>query len=378
MVLKQIMKDLWREWSWALFYTIVATMTLMAILYLSIGFSTVRKQSSSIKSFVDQKVVMFEIMETQMQPSPAKTGANKHQASDPSKMINFLQKSLSKEGKAGSYFFIGNNGFIDAKYEQILILFGQYSNLTGLEYSSPMALFAPEANKEDVGTKLSVVGKEIQIVETFGSDFSLFHPLSYFDAENPFWSKTLILCTRDLETVNRMFPTWNLSSEVLSRMVLVNPSDAEVDQLQHKFYDQYGKLYKGISTKDFTQTSTDPSMRAYKLFILFYTLSGFLLILLLLLNVIRMIEINIAEYTVHHLYGAPIRIIQRRVGGYVLALNILPIVGVIYVLVVNQMAIWYFLPLVIAFILVLYLFSTSFVSKRIGTLNGLGNLRRDY
>ena len=111
---------------------------------------------------------------------------------------------------------------------------------------------------------------------------------------------------------------------------------------------------------------------------MFYILSGFLLILLLLLNVIRMIEVNIAEYTVHHLYGAPIRIIQRRVGGYVLALNILPIVGVIYVLVVNQMAIWYFLPLVIALILVLYLFSAGFVSKRIGTLNGLGNLRRDY
>ena len=135
MVLKQIMKDLWREWSWALFYTIVATMTLMAILYLSIGFSTVRKQSSSIKSFIDQKVLMFEIMETQMQPDLTQAGANKYQAPDPSEMVNFLQKSLSQKGKAGSYFFIGNNGFIDPKYEQILILFGQYSNLTGLEYS---------------------------------------------------------------------------------------------------------------------------------------------------------------------------------------------------------------------------------------------------
>lgn len=378
MVMKQITKDLWREWSWSLFYTIVATMTLMAILYLSIGFSTVRKQSSSIKSFVDQNVVMFEIMETQMQPSPAKNSTNKYQEPDPNEMMNFLQKSLSKKGKAGSYFFIGNNGFIDPKYEQILILFGQYSNLTGLEYSAPMALFAPGTNKEDVDTKLLVAGKEIQIVDTVGSDFSLFHPLSYFDAKNPFWSKTLILCTSDFETVNQMFPTWNLSSEVLSRMVLVDPSDAEVDQLQHKFYDQYGKLYKGISTKNFTQNSTDPSMRAYRLYILFYILSGFLLILLLLLNVIRMIEVNIAEYTVHHLYGAPIRIIQRRVGGYALTLNILPIIGVIYVLVVNQMALWYFLPLVIGLILVLYLFAAGFVSKRIGTLNGLGNLRRDY
>lgn len=378
MVLKQIIKDLFREWSWSLFYTIVATMTLMAILYLLIGYSSVRKQSSSINSFVNQNVMMFEIMETQMQPNLTQSDEPKQVDSNSSEMMNFLQKSLSTDGKAGSYFFIGNNGFIDPKYDQLLILFGQYSNLTGLEYDSSMALFAPEVNKEDVRTNVSIAGKKIQVANTFNSDFSLFHPLSFFDSDNPFWPKTLILCTKDFETVNRMFPTWILSNEVLNRMVLVNPTNAEIDQIQHRFYSQYGKLYKGISTRDFTKISTDPSIRAHRLYICFFILSGFLLIILLLLNVIRMIEVNIAEYTVHHLYGAPIRTIQKRVGGYVIALNILPMIGVIYVLTINKMAIWYFFPFVLALTLALCLLSAGFVSKRIGTLNDLGNLRRDY
>ena len=33
MVLKQILRDVRKEWTWALFYTIVATMTVMAILF---------------------------------------------------------------------------------------------------------------------------------------------------------------------------------------------------------------------------------------------------------------------------------------------------------------------------------------------------------
>ena len=39
MVWKQILKDLRKEWAWAFFYTVVATMIAMAILYLSVSFS---------------------------------------------------------------------------------------------------------------------------------------------------------------------------------------------------------------------------------------------------------------------------------------------------------------------------------------------------
>ena len=58
-------------------------------------------------------------------------------------------------------------------------------------------------------------------------------------------------------------------------------------------------------------------MRAHRLYMWFYILSGVLLLIMMMCNVIRMVEAHVADYTVHHLYGAPIRLIQQRVGGFV-------------------------------------------------------------
>ena len=71
MVLKQVLRDIQKEWTWAIFYIIVATMTAMAILYLSVSFSSVRKQYSSIRSYIDKEVVMFQFMPCLLYTSPS-------------------------------------------------------------------------------------------------------------------------------------------------------------------------------------------------------------------------------------------------------------------------------------------------------------------
>ena len=283
MVLKQVLRDIQKEWTWAIFYIIVATMTAMAILYLSVSFSSVRKQYSSIRSYIDKEVVMFQFMPTQMEPA-----SSNRQISNSPDVISYLQHNLSADGNAGSYVFIGNDGFVDAKYGSILILFGQYGNLAGLDYESSMAFFTPESHKEDVGKSFTIAGQKIDVIGTVGSDFDLFNPIYYIEAENPMLSNALILCTRDFQTIDAMFPWWRLSSEVFGRMVLLNPSDAEINQLQSMFYNEYGALYRGISTEEFTKTTTVASIRAHRLYIWFYILSGVLLLLLLLCNIIRL------------------------------------------------------------------------------------------
>lgn len=378
MVIKQILRDLRKEWSWAFFYAVVVTMIAMAILYLSVSFSSVQRQSAAIRSFVDQNVIMFQLKTVQMEANREATVLSNESKQDPVDIMDYLQRNLSKEGNAGSFVFVGNDGYFDSKYEQILILFGKYSDLSGLHYDGSMALFVPEAHKEDVGKEFLISGQNLRIADSAGSKYSLFHPLHFFDSDDLMLSNTLILCTRDFQTVNGMFPRWGLSSEVFGRMVLVDPSDKEVDQLQRIFYEQSGTLYTGISTKDFTQVTTSASIRAHRLYIWFYILSGVLLLILLICNIIRVIETHIADYTVHHLYGAPIRIIQKRVGGFVLALNMLPIVGIVFVLFRNEMTLWYVLPLGIALVAGLCLFAAMYASKRIGTMNNLQNLRRDY
>lgn len=378
MVWKQILKDLRKEWTWAFFYTVVATMIAMAILYLSVSFSSVQRQSAAIRSFVRRNVVMFQMKTVQMEPNPEGAASANRQQKKPDAVLDYLQHSLSADGKAGSFVFVGNDGYVDKKYTQILILFGQYSTLAGLHYDGDMALFVPEAHREDAGGSVTISGREIETVANAGVQFDLFHPLHYIEPDNPLLSDTLILCTRDFQAVNKMFPWWGLSGEVFGRMVLVDPSDAEIEQLQKLFYEQKGILYTGISTEDFTQITTSASIRAHRLYILFYLLSGALLVILLICNIIRIIETHVAEYTVHHLYGAPIRTIRRRVGGFVLVLHILPIIGIVFVMLRNEMALWYVLPLRMAFVTGLCRFAAVYAGKRIGTMNSLQNLRRDY
>lgn len=378
MILKQILKDLRKEWTWAFFYTVVVTMTAMAIVYLSISFSSVSKQFSFIESFIENNVVMFNLMVTEMERAPNESDSTEKPIASFSDKMNYLQESLSSEGKAGSFVFVGNDGYVDDKYKQILVLFGQYEKLAGLDSSESMALFVPEISSEDVGSTVELAGKEIKVVNTIPSDFSLFHPLHYIEAGSSLLSNTLVLTTKDFKAVDNMFPWWGLDHEAFQRMVLVNPSNIEVEELQGLFYNQFGTLYKGTSTDDFTQITTNPSLRAHRLLMTFYILAGILLIFLLLINTIRMIEVHVIDYTVHHLYGAPISLIQRRVGGFVLVLNILPLIGFIFVLVVNDLAMWYQLPFMILLIAGLYAFAAAYVKRRIGTLNSLQNLRRDY
>lgn len=298
MVWKQILKDLRKEWAWAFFYTVVATMIAMAILYLSVSFSSVQRQSAAIRSFVRQNVVMFQMKTVQMEPNPEGAAPANRQQKNPDAVLDYLQHSLSADGKAGSFVFVGNDGYVDKKYTQILILFGQYSTLAGLHYDGDMALFVPEAHREDAGGSVTISGREIETVANAGVQFDLFHPLHYIEPDNPLLSDTLILCTRDFQAVNKMFPWWGLSGEVFGRMVLVDPSDAEIEQLQKLFYEQKGILYTGISTEAFTQITTSASIRAHRLYILFYLLSGALLVILLICNIIRIIETHVAEYTV--------------------------------------------------------------------------------
>lgn len=378
MVIRQIIKDLRKEWSWAFFYTVVATMIAMAVFYISISFPMAQRESASIQSFIEQNVIMFRFQNAQMEPNKENSDSVNDGDQYSEDIMDYLQSSLSKVGKAGSFVFVMNDGYTDAKYEQILILFGQYGKLAELSYEEEMAVFVPKTCSDDVGKKLLISGQEIEVVDCIDAKFKLYHPLFYIDVGDSLLENTLILCTNDFKKAHQMFLGWGLSSEVFERMVLVDPSAEEMNQLQAQLYEKKGMLYTGISTEDFTKTTTTADIRTHRLLLWFYILAGILLIIMLVCNMIRLIETHVADYTVHHLYGAPIRIIQERVGGFVLALNMFPIIGIIFILSINKMVLWYILPICIVLVLCLCFFVALYAGRRVGTMNGLKNLRRDY
>lgn len=59
----------------------------------------------------------------------------------------------------------------------------------------------------------------------------------------------------------------------------------------------------------------------------------------------------------------PSRLIQQRVGGFVFSLNILPIVGVLFVLAANELTLWYLQPFCMVLILALCVFAACYAGK---------------
>lgn len=60
MFLQQILQHLRREWRWTIFYTLVMTMTAVGIAMLVISFGLILKTSAMSRSFIKDKVVLFQ------------------------------------------------------------------------------------------------------------------------------------------------------------------------------------------------------------------------------------------------------------------------------------------------------------------------------
>lgn len=376
MIIKQIIRDLRKEWSWVLFYVIVSTMTVMAVFYLTLSFSIVKRNARGMQSFIDQKVTLFEEETLPLQPKDEEALHQATHEQDPTHLISALQQMFSQSGRAGSFVFVGNEGKENPEYDQILILLGQYAELTGLRDNEETVLFVPDTHKEDDGKMISVAGSSYRIAGTFSDDYLLFHPSYSFDGRD--LSNTLILCTKDFQTVNDMFPWWNLQREVFRRMVLIDPLTEEVETIENLYYKHFGTLCRGISTERYAQVSMDASIRAHKLYLVFYVLSGILLLIFFICNMIRVMETHMRDYTIHHLYGATVRTIMWRVGGFIFVVH-LPLLSIIlWMIMISGTTLWYVFPLSLLATLGISFFAAEYVAKRIGMMNALSNLRRDY
>lgn len=62
---------------------------------------------SGIRSFVRRNVVMFQMKTVQMEPNPEGAASANRQQKNPDAVLDYLQHSLSADGKAGSFVFVG-------------------------------------------------------------------------------------------------------------------------------------------------------------------------------------------------------------------------------------------------------------------------------
>lgn len=366
MVWKQILRDLKKEWSWALFYALVTSLMLVGAVLVSFSYRYYIKEMAPARKFVDNNVYYFQSMQL---PDNLRVDM-----SGDVRFKELLREAFLEEGNAGSYV----SGMPVDGFEDMTIVLGKYIDLMGLECPGETRAYVGKGAADRVGSTLEFEGIPVQVAGILPKDFQIYFPTDAFRPTDGAYDQMLILCVRDLETAEEMFPWWGIGNAIRERLILVDPDPQQIDFIQRSALSA-GSVYYANSVESHLKTSTEPLMRNYRTVLLFFVFTAVLLVVLLVCNVLRMVEAKVADYTVHHLYGAPVRLIQRRVGGFVLVINALPaLCACYYPLRDPETYTLAALPAVAALLAGLYLFVSWYVKKRIGTLKGLGNLRRDY
>lgn len=377
MIIRQVIDNWRREWTWTIFYTVVMTVAAMGIFMLVISFSSISKKARSLQSFVKKNVVLLQMQPVSLQPTQGGQDPARRLPSASPDLKAFLQNAFSSKGHAGSFFELpaGRN----LPYDTICVLLGEYSSLQNLSYEGSIAVFVPPSHQEDVGKTIRLGNQDLIIQSTCSPNFMIYHPiLPYGFGEG---EKYIVLCSRDFDTIRQMFlhdthePVEELA---LEHLVLVNPSDEELQEIQTKLYKTLGRLYRGITTADFMKTTTIADLRATQLYLSYYVLCSIILVLLAITNIIRMVEANITEYTIHYIYGASLSQLRWQVACFTLTLHILPMVGIGHLILINHLKGASFFPLALAFVLGLSYGMGRYAEKRVGNLRTIQNLRRDY
>lgn len=340
----------------------------MGSVFLMGSFTYLLGQYDQAQALINNNVYIFETKNTKIKHDTVIDSS-----ADKEELITFLNESFAKDSNIGSFVFVQNSPFTNYDYDNILILFGSYSECAGFPSTSDLEAYVPENKSNEVGESISFSLKNINVAGTYSDDFSLFHPTYYFDSNH--FNNTLILCCNDFETVNSMFPWDSLSTEVFFRMIVVNPSDEDLKMIEQEYYENFNEVYLSESAETAIQRSTLSTLRAYKLYLIFYVIAGVIFFICTLLNLTNLIKNNLLEYTVHYIYGATLEQIQLRVKMLILILNVIPFIGLLIILYFNRMT-QASLILVLAF-LVLFMcwYSSTYVKNKIVSLNALEEMR---
>lgn len=372
MFLQQILQHLRREWRWTIFYTLVMTMTAVGIAMLVISFGLILKTSAMSRSFIKDKVVLFQRKTIPLVSTGGRRPSTRSSLSSQADLKAYLQASFSTQGKAGSYCSIPAGESLP--YDSIRILLGAYPSLLHLFYKGSMAVFVPPSHQEDVGKTIRLGNQDLVIQGAFPERFMVYDPSAFYEHDNNY----LLLCTRDFTKVLQMFPKSVIDDPIISNLVLVNPSDEEIQDMQTRLYEAFGHLYLGVTAADFIHQNRLPDVRAIQLYFSYYILCFIILVLLAITNIIRMVEANITEYTIHYIYGASLSQLRWQVACFTLTLHILPMVGIGHLILINHLKGASFFPLALAFVLGLSYGMGRYAEKRVGNLRTIQNLRRDY
>ncbi len=337
-LIRQILRDVWKEAGWVLFYGILTSAVILALLLIGQSYSHVSAQNEAVTRFVDNGITITRIQDTRynVSPVPAQKPPSVQQADT---LSAYYGEIFSPTGNGGTYVMMpGRLG-----YTQVIVLLGVYADLTPFgKINAEGVTFAVSFDQRAQAEDTIRIGDTDYPLHLAPEDMDLYHPLFYLTAESGFLKDTLFVFSKNYGAIQTLFPAsefWELrESDLLGRIILRSPSEADLIRLRSVVSKNTGQFVHIQTIEDYLSSTTVSGVRTHQTYLLFYITAICVLLGAMLRNLYRIQNRKIPDYVTHHLFGASRGFILARMTGFGLLYHAIPIVCVLHILSINEMA----------------------------------------
>lgn len=334
-LMRQVFSDLWKELGWVLFYGIITSAAIMAIILIGQSYTQVSSHNDAVTQFVENRVTLTRIQGTQYNAPKAASTATPH-GEEPESLSSYYGDVFSPQGNAGTYVLMpGRLGFT-----QVIVLLGQYADFTPFGITPDHGVtFAVSSDLEGQDT-ISIQGNTWPL-HPAPDNMELYHPMFYLTAESGYLTNTLFVFSKDYEAVQTLFPDsefWELRErELLGRIILCDPAQEDIIRLRRVVSSHTGDYVNVQSIEDYLRSTTATGVRTHQIYLLFFVASALVLLGAMLANLYRILRKKLPDYTIHHLFGASHLWILARMFCFGLLYHGIPLVWTLHMMKLNHL-----------------------------------------
>lgn len=338
MILHQAWRDVKREGIWVWMYTALMTIVFtFLVTQVDEMFDTWRNckqlyifEKNEICCVVKKKIPLKGKEEEE------KGEEEKKKEKEIEKKKKAEQKFLTNE-KVGGFCILTNDWFlkVNADCEYIILLTGSYVKSMGLDYGTGAQFYYTE-EQEHLPDSIKIGNREIPVANQIEKDFTLFHPRMFSGDEREDLGKTMLLCCENIKIAEGLFEEiYQLDEEMLEYMIIGQATETEKESLLIELNQMYDAYFEIVPVREYSEQRTIEFAKDF-IFRCGYVLVAMAFLLRMLYeNMRQMIVRKSKEYEIHHLYGETRRMLERRVGYFVLLLHFIPCMGIVYKIMEN-------------------------------------------
>lgn len=324
-LLKQIIGDIFQELSWIVLYGIVLTVILLPLDSVVGWLQESFDSTQAVLSYDIANTISITTRSLDDYTSSDSQISNNQQASSGNQISpSYLRSLLSPEGKGG-LCLISTSSLLGV--DQVIILAGTYVDVVDLEENGgdTYYLSADVASDRESGT-IKINGED-RAFNILPEDFCFYRlRRSLISSRNMDLSRTMVVLTRDYDTLVDLMGGTAYSNSILDGLIMVGASDRQIAELLSTAYG-CGLYTETMSMADVLKDSSLSGLdyAADINYLVLIVGSSASLFAFMLLNVYSLLKSKMHSYSLSFLFGAPRREIFVRMIALVVSFQILPL-----------------------------------------------------